>query len=76
MHESSAAQDRSLIVDPAPRHDDEKTINRTPRSASEEIRTVWKEGRFFQVFWELKVLVWGLPAIAVAYAATYWLYAR
>ncbi len=34
------------------------------------------EERFFQVFWELKVLVWGLLAIPIAYAATYWLYIR
>lgn len=76
MHESSAIQGRSLLVAPALRHGEEPTISRSPRSAIEESRTAWKEGSFFQVFWELKILVWGLIVIAVAYATTYWLYAR
>lgn len=46
------------------------------RAALEEIQSIWRAGRFFQVVWELKILLWGLIATAVAYPITYWLYAR
>ncbi len=76
MHVSSAAQDHVVSLDDGYRHDDVRSSRRARWTAIEEIKTVWAKGRFFQVVWELKVLAWGLIAIAIAYEATYWLYAR
>ena len=76
MQGSLGAQGHVVGVDVGSQHDDVRSSRRTRWPAIEEIKTVWGEGRFFQVFWELKVLAWGLIAIAIAYEATYWLYAR
>ena len=76
MQGSLAAQDHVVGVDVGSQHDDVKSSRRTRWPAIEEIKTVWAKGRFFRVVWELKVLAWGLIAIAIAYEVTYWLYAR
>lgn len=73
MHVSSAAEDHVVSVDDGSRHDDAGSSSRPRWPVIEEIKTVWAEGRFFQVVWELKILGWGLIAIAVAYEAVYWL---
>ena len=73
MHVSSAAQDHVVSVDDGSRHDGVISWRRVLWPVNEECRTVWREGRFFKVVWELKILVWGLIAIAVAYEAVYWL---
>ncbi len=76
MQGSLAAQDHVVGVDVGSQHDDVKSSRRTRRPAIAEIKTIWGAGGFFRVFWELKVLAWGVIAIAIAYEATYWLYAR
>ena len=75
MHDASAAQDHVVSVDDGSRHDGVTAWRRALWPPDEEFRTVWREGRFFKVVWELKILFWGLIAIAVAYEAVYWLYA-
>ncbi|MCZ6682036.1 MAG: hypothetical protein O7B26_02560 [Planctomycetota bacterium] len=76
MQGSLAAQDHVVGVDIGSQRDDVKSSRRTRLPSIEGTKTGWGKGGFFQVFWELKVLAWGVIAIAIAYESTYWLYAR
>lgn len=44
----------------------------------EEIRDIWRSGRFLEVFWELKILFWGalfvMGMTALTYSYVRWFY--
>ncbi len=76
MQGLSFSQDHVVGVDFGSQHDEVRSSRRTRLPAIEGTKTGWGKGGLFQVVWELKVLMYGLIAIAIAYETTYWLYAR